>query len=304
MKLITRNPLAYPAGFAPGFDPSHLASPGCQWSVVSTGTSAINIVRPKPPSAQVSAPARINDSIIGLASKFTGTTGNGLAFTGGANAAADLVLTYACIFRPSSLSTNTSIVGNSTTVSSGSLLSFSKDFGNSFVVGFLNGSPVFANITPVVNVPYFIIVSASGVSNGSWSSNWLVLRLDTGKLVTATSTQPDVGTIIASDGNMVFGGANNPQGNNDATGNLSAAMYSSSFVMSLTQMRQWAADPWLFWYPIIGDSEQDEEWVGAAAASFVPYNPWPLLGPLVAQRVWGWLPPLRRPLWTPSRAIL
>lgn len=43
---------------------------------------------------------------------------------------------------------------------------------------------------------------------------------------------------------------------------------------------------------------------GGAPASPVPYNPSPQLGPLVAQRIWGWLPrPRRRPLWTPSRAL-
>lgn len=247
---IRSNPLAFPARRA-GFDPSHFAAKGCFWSVVSTGASAINLCKPSPkPTAQVSAPTSVIDGNLGRASKFTGVASNSLVFTGGSNAAIDLTLTYACLYRPSSIASTVSIVSNSTTVNTGSLLSYNAGFG-SLVFGFELVFPILPNIALIAGGPYFIIVSGSGVSGGTWNTNWLVMRLDTGQIITTTATGTGQ-TMAASNGNMLFGGASSGQGNNDATGNLAAAMYSGGpggFVMSIPQMLQWAQDPWAFWYP-------------------------------------------------------
>lgn len=247
---IRSNPLAYP-GRAPRFDPSHFAAKGCRWSVVSTGASAVNLCKPSPhPTAQVSAPTSVIDGSLGRASKFTGVLNNGLTFTGGSNAGTDLVLTYACIYRPSNLSSNFTIVANSTTVNSGSLIGYNPTFPG-LGLAFLNSFPVVAGITLVAGVPYFIICSGSGVSGGTWNTNWLVLRFDTGQIITAVASGTGQ-AMVASNGNMVFGGAPSPDGAQDATGNLAAAMYSGGpggFVMSIPQMLQWAQEPWAFWYP-------------------------------------------------------
>lgn len=241
------NPLA-PAGRSAGFDPTHFASKGCFWSVVSTGASAVNLCKPSPrPTAQVSAPTRVIDGNLGLASKFTGVSSNGLSFTGGAGARVDLAFTYACFYRPATIASNTSIVSNSTTVNSGSLLSYNT--GNAcLILGSELVAPMLSGINLVVGVPYFIIASATGpsASTSTWTHNWFVQRLDTGKILTATGTSSQ--SWAASNGNMIFGGANSSQGNLDADGNLAAAMYSNVFT-SIPQMQQWAQDPWAFWYP-------------------------------------------------------
>lgn len=243
----TTSPLVFP-GRKASFDSSHPFAKGCFWSVVSLGASAINLCKPSPkPTAQVSAPTRVIDGALGIASKFTGVTSNSLVFTGGSKAQVDLAFTYACFYRPATIASNTSIVSNSTTVNTGSLLSYNT--GNAcLILGSELVAPMLSGINLIVGVPYFIVASATGpsASTSTWTHNWVVVRLDTGQITTATGTSSQ--SWAASNGNMLFGGASSGQGNLDADGNLAAAMYSNVFT-SVPQMLQWAQDPWAFWYP-------------------------------------------------------
>ena len=48
--LPTRNPLAYPAGVAPGFDPTHVAAKNTLISGIAVGNTYVNLLTGKTPT--------------------------------------------------------------------------------------------------------------------------------------------------------------------------------------------------------------------------------------------------------------
>jgi hypothetical protein len=92
-------------------------------------------------------------------------------------------------------------------------------------------------ITLVAGNPYFIAASTSSAAN---VTNAIVLNLNTGKIQTGstTSSTPNAGNggvqILPNTAGQSF--------------SMAACMVSGAFLRA-PALRQWAANPWSFWYP-------------------------------------------------------
>lgn len=97
-----------------------------------------------------------------------------------------------------------------------------------------------STITLSLNVPYFIAASATP----SVAINFIAVRLDTGKIL--TEVQVPGSDNITSDGTYVVG---NWDGLNIGWRGPVFCNYYAEHFLSLAELRQWAQDPWAFWYP-------------------------------------------------------
>lgn len=234
----SRNPLAYPAGSAPGFNPSHAASrkmgPGRDCSIIASGGSYIDILTGRRATllGGSGAGAKITAGL-GPAMEITGTRSYGLT---GMSTAAATGCTVAVIFSMSSLANFNSIF---TPASSSSSFYITITTG----VPYFNKSSniTFSNMACAINTPYFI---AASMSSGAYM-NFVCTNLSTGVVI----SQQVSTSITFPDPESTFTFGNRQAG--DYPTNLTAAgMYNASGpVMSMTDMLAWAADPWSFWYP-------------------------------------------------------
>lgn len=231
LSILRRRGLAYPAGFAPGFDPSHTASvnvqPGTAIAAVSVGGNFVNCLS--------GASATIVNS---PAAKIIGGLGPSTSFTSTAKCTYPALtslglnkMTLAVIVQFISLTAAYQrLIGDIT-----SFISLNA----SGVVDFFSGgdhltSPAF---TATINVPYFIAISTSATA-----LNFVILNLVTGALI----SQSLAGVSVNPNGAINIG--NNPPNNQVASAYIAAVMYAQNY-LSVPQLLTWAADPWSFWYP-------------------------------------------------------
>jgi hypothetical protein len=97
---------------------------------------------------------------------------------------------------------------------------------------------------PITANPY-LIVSSIAANN---TVNLMTVRLDTGVVATATSTNASSPT--AGNGTFVLG--NTDVGNNGAFADIAACLFSNTF-LSLGAMLAWAKDPWGPWRGAVSD---------------------------------------------------
>lgn len=242
--LYRRNPLAYPASTVPGVNPSHRAAQGLRFSGVAAPGGFISLNQGRRGTVAGASPSFAIDGRIGSgffsasgadAVNFTvQSTVNDASATIAAIASFNSVAAGQCLFSSSGTNAGWRLIYNTTqvTMTAGS-------------VGDIN-----SGIGLTANTPYLIISSANASA-----SNFFVLNLATGKITTASAAgaAPAAPNGTYQVGNNVF---NQPQ-----LGRIAAVMFSANF-MTLTEMRQWALDPWAFWYPC-----QTERLVAAAAAA-------------------------------------
>ena len=233
-----KNPLQFPGGRAPGFDPTHPAA--SNWSrqfCISTIPIAGDFVDIA--TATAGAVQSINGitTIIGPAiQNLSGSTNTFSRFTVSSFTPSKFLAAQIVIY--------TTIPGANYQISLGlggasnryaMLLAGSTGrFGSYDSNG--TGQSTFV---PTANVPYFMATSW----NGGTTVNVFVLNLSTG----ATFTQ-----AVANTGN--FGTPTSYTigslgGNHAWEGSLAALMFNPNIFLSLSQLRAWAADPWSFWYP-------------------------------------------------------
>jgi hypothetical protein len=295
--LIRPNGLVLP-NRKPGFDPSHVAiagyvGPGPIFSAACVGRGPIvSLVNPL--KATVSGAAALTYGIDGKIGPCI------LDIAGGGQTGA-----------------NTFALGPSTTYAAGTMAAILTvgSIGQSaltqpFAVGSGSGGPAIyiptaltltinmwgsatstASITLTAGTPYFVCLSFSATS-----VNILALNLNNGKIL--TSTDATGLTATASNGTFVVGNNNQVSGGYD--GKIAAVMWSPSFT-TLSQMRQWALDPWAFWYP--HTEFESANWLGVSPAATVlppgnqPGNPvyeltmqqkFPAAMPQVQSYSWTW----------------
>jgi len=245
--LPFKNKLVYP-GTSPGFDPSHPASKGCVWSAIAVGGTAINICNAKIGSVISSAPTAVIDSHFGMADKFTGVFSNGIQFTSAIPAVTQNNCTMACIIRPADNgATGTRMyIATATSATQGWWMGTTGTGSISlglFVAGALS-SNIAPNFIPIVGTPYFIALSIINTSGSTYTTNWVIKELNTGKLYTYSVSGST--TLAASDGGVVFAGSVYI---GDCFGNMATNMFTDKVALSLPELVKWSEDPWSFWYP-------------------------------------------------------
>jgi len=233
-RVASRGPFQMPTG-RPGVDQSHFASRNLLFSGVPFNSGFVNLLSGKAgtkngsPTESIVSPLGRSSVVPGGGSfhgyTYTGQdatnfTSNTIAVIGSFNSIATTQYFFA---------NNTNSNGVGINITSAGLLQWTM-FG---VVA------VSSTITLVVNVPYFIIAS----KNGSTGISWLVMRLDTGVIVTASTAS---GTPNAGNGTYIVG--NGVTTTTPMIGNLAAVMFSSAY-HAPALLRQWAANPWALWYP-------------------------------------------------------
>jgi hypothetical protein len=262
-KPTLRNPLAFPAGTAPGFDPSHLASRNgiTRFSGVARNGSMISLLKGQVGST---TPVFAFDSIGGP------ITGADVSFSGNP-AVADKQWTCAAIINFVTGGGNTFRFVQTSTTSGGG--------GAGHVAG-INASGLFVEMSggvgltsPATNVgdirgrgPHFVGISRFGPSGsgGSFTFGW-AKSLATGTLK-ITSLWNDFGYAeTASDGVYVI-----PiTGSGGTRTGVMAAMFSTVGISSVADVAAWANDPWAFWYPRNIDLTQNTFGAAAVGGSFL-----------------------------------
>jgi hypothetical protein len=235
MSAYRFNPLAFPTWRRPGFNPEHVAvanGGACYLSAVATGAGTgtgtfINLLNGKRGTLG-STPAATIDGVIGPAVNYT-VNNQFSRFTGTIATTANI--TFALICR---LSLNTGPVFNTTSGAGGYRITFS---GNSFAI-YDNASTTLASqVTASTNIPYFSIVSYNGTT-----AFFAQVSLITGQIQATSST----GALSPSAGN---GSLNIAWDGGDTPGMAIAAVAYFPQSLSPSEILQWAADPWSFWYP-------------------------------------------------------
>lgn len=242
-RIYRRNPLAFPGGRNPGFDPAHIASANLRYSAIAAGKNCLQIA-PTLATGTTSVGGNIINGTIGPVLNTTGTF-QSATLPGSTPAVADTAITLAAIAMFTSATGNQACVLASTGTSNTaafflnviattgvfSFSGFSTSPSNSFGV----------NIgTLSVNVPYFLVGSIS-VASGILSINGLLVNLLSGEVKSLIGTRT-VNAFIPSGVFQVMNNGNNP------SWQLAASMCSATF-LSLPQLLQWAKSPWDFWYP-------------------------------------------------------
>jgi hypothetical protein len=234
--------LAFPAGRKPRFDQSHIAargiSPGFGFSAIPVGKTLINLLSGKPMVAGTSN-VGATDCVLGpVVNIGNSTTQANVQMTlAGQSASAIGTGTIACIFSINAFDGISQCLFQNSTSANGLL--FYINGGSSNQLSIYNGSTgANSGLIPSVNTPYFAVVSNNGTT-----TNFLLLNLLNGEIQTAspagvTNGTPN-GTYNVSWYNVSATAADSK---------IAAVMYAPSY-MTLSAIKQWAQDPWAFWYP-------------------------------------------------------
>lgn len=239
--LPRANPLAYPAGVAPGFDSTHVAAQSARFSVPNfvSGMVLLNFCGPTGTKTKFGTVPAVLDSGIGPTAQFTGAGVHTRLTIAGQPAVVDTNQTIAAIIVPQSFAGNGGGIVSTTSATQGACLEITST--GALKWGWLGSSSVTSTIVLSLNVPYFVAASVSAANN----VNFIAVNLFTGAVQTQATT---IGAGAASTPNGTYTLGMQPGGNIDYAGLTAACMVNTSF-MPMAALRQWAADPWSFWYP-------------------------------------------------------
>lgn len=252
------NPLAYPAGRLPGFDPSHVAAPICRFSGITAGggfVSCLNGAR----GVAAGSPSSLQFGSLGPVTAFPNAGGADQYKFSGGPVVTDTIATLAAIFYLTTVSASAQSILQSSGIAGGLAIEANATTGV-FIISVVGAAVPSSGLALVANVPYFV---AASVNQNKPVQNYVIARLDNGQIKTATTAT--AGSASVNDGKVIIG--NRTTNALPLLGGVAAAMYSGQF-LSLQQLATWAADPWSFWYP---QSAIDSFIFRApSAASFVP----------------------------------
>ncbi len=241
MLLAPPSNLEFPAYRAPGFDPTHPASPGLFYSGIAVSGSFVNLLTGAPASITGTVSAIMTPQGPGARCV---TTLSGLVAATPASVAASAITFGAIITLTASIATGVFLQingGSSSYLYQASRVLFMAAGGSTFSSG----------VTLALNVPYFVAVSYNGST-----ARWVVANLNTGQITQATtSATHTIGTLGGST-TFVSGGTS---GAYFMDGQINAGMCALNNWLSAAQLLAWAADPWAFWYP---DDDLDFRIVG------------------------------------------
>lgn len=251
VRLPRGNKFAYPGGWArPGFDPNHLAAgrSGAMASGIAMPASSVmqQLIFSAAPIFGNNAAIAVNTSIgpavqcsgAGVTARtgprMPGTFATPNAFTCG-------IIYYFLGTGNGGLTPVLAAIGNGGTTQHGigwtGTSTFTLNFGNSF-------TPLNSGITQVLTDWVFAAASYDRVST---KYSFLVMGLRTGVIRTASGTSTQ--TLGSSNDGVLYTGGFST--NNTAGANIAAVMYAENNFLSVSQLVQWAAAPWDFWYPPI-----------------------------------------------------
>jgi hypothetical protein len=223
---LFRDPLAFPAGFAPGFDPTHIAAPGTLFSGIAASSGFIRLDRAVV-GTKNGSPLSVIDGALGPSLQPSTTnngTGNGYTFsslspTGSSNA------TLAAICRPLTFAggSNGYIIGDSSGFQS--IICYT----NGGVRVYIGATLVNSGLAATASAPYFIAVSII-----SGSTFFTVMKnLVSGAIQSAAVTTSD--TIGGGETSIAIG----QMSGDNFGGNIAAAMYSND-ALGLSELLSWA----------------------------------------------------------------
>ena len=239
------NPLAYPSGVSPGFDPTHpinrawaVSSPN-GISCVTTRNGMVNLLNgsngtsPNAPTwgvmdAHIGPCSTVNFALGYMQYPFSTYTGYNL--------------TIGCIFIP--ITTGALLFGNSTAANALELRLISGNMSMG-IYGVTDNTVT--TYTFVAGVPYFIATSMpTMVGSGNIVYYWAVTRLDTGQMVFGEYSNPTfLSWVLSATGTCMVG--SRPAATN---GHQSiAAIMAMPYTVSQYDLNAWAMDPWSYWYP-------------------------------------------------------
>jgi hypothetical protein len=231
LQRLVFNPLAYPAGRAPGFDPTHPASQKCRLSAIPSSANCVSLLNGFR-GTLLNVPTAGIRGLIGpvFIPSNTALTTFSIPTT------VDTQITLAAIVQVASVgSTQNVLVGSHT--SSAYRLVFGT--GGNLVLS-VNGTFITATGPTLAAGFYFVAVS---YISGIGPANFVWTNLATGQVT--TSVVAGTTATTASDGNCTVG-AYWVAG--QGSGPVAAASYSATY-LSLPKLLAWAVDPWSFWYP-------------------------------------------------------
>lgn len=224
------SPFAFP-GTSPGFDPNHIASAGIAAghgiSVAPLGANFVSLLTGQ--KGTIAGNTAFMDAQGGP--MITQSANNSCSFSG-QSTANDANGTIAGIVR--NISSTGNALSNGVVATNGWGLVYN---GTQLRVRYGVSTYTTVGSTLNANEAYFVAVSFNGSI-----CNFVKVRLLTGETV----SEQIAGSIaaVAPDGTYRIGTSGS------ATGavTVGAAMLSANY-LSKEQLRQWAADPWSFWYP-------------------------------------------------------
>jgi len=261
--LLTRQRLIYPAGFAPGFDPSHPAAVGIGKSrglsaIAATG-NFINLLTGIP-AVPLHGDSTVTIREIGPTANIPASGDNG-SWAGNSTVNATSA-TMAAIWFPLDTTGFNTLVSNSTTGVGTQLIASQAGNGT---VALNNWGNTNWGATPsyVANAPHFVAISG----NPSASAG-VTINLQTGlvNVSTGSSGTPTVGNGTYTSGSVANGGSTTQL-------YLAATMWSPSYT-SLEDLLKWAADPWSFWYPRSPLTQTSKVGISVSGAAQTPYQPY------------------------------
>jgi hypothetical protein len=248
-RIYRQNPLAYPAGVAPGFGPTHMASaPGnSQYNGVFSCCALPNgnmySVKQGTPGSITGTPTTNIDGRAGPLLKLA-TSASYLQFGNQPNVPSTVTQhTMAVIVGAGGASNDAWIVTESISNSNSGGFAFFWNAGTPAIQiqrGGLNIS--MTNYVWTAGHTYFVVVSG----NASLV-NFLQLDLVNGKIITqVVATGLSGGSFTTANTYSVGGRQGQALGCPDG---IAAAMANINLYLSMPQLLQWAQSPWDFWYP-------------------------------------------------------
>lgn len=236
-QIFRPNPLAFPGG-NPGIDISHPAAATLRFACVATASNFLRIAPTiTTPTLTATAPTFRIDGGLGPVGVFTGAQNtNAVAFAGNPTAT-DSVATIAAIFRFATNSGTACPIATSNTTAAYAINISTTPNIQSICPG--TGGGTFTTLTPTAGEPYFVAISAITGNEIAVMKN-----LRTGQIFTGSATG---GWSAAAQNGTVNIGCMSAYGQS-FWGSIAAASWSNTF-MPLSQLVQWANDPWSLWYP-------------------------------------------------------
>lgn len=262
-----RNPLAYPAGVLPGFDPSHVAH------VPSTSTTLCAVAHAgsfrdllsgvTAIQGGAAAPTPVINGALGPCVSYDTTKQHVFAASGSPGQ-----ITFGVIFKVNSITGGVyqSIMSDNSGANAFEI-NPTGGFECYFTGNITNGMP-----QAIAGHAYLFV--------GSFKANVLfntaLVDLTTGQSFIASSNA--VGFALGTGKTSIFIGNGNSGGNQPSECSIAAVAYTNK-LMSIAEVQAWAADPWSFWYP-----PPNENYIAiTAAAGGAPDQPFRLADHILKQ---------------------
>ena len=241
--LLTRNPLAFPAGVSPGYNPNHPASSNrLRFSGVVNNGNFVNLLTGKVGVlTNSSGYTHFNHGLLGPALRTIGFFQQPTSVFEPYAIAANEDVTMAAFMQGDQASGDTALFSNNGGANNG--------FGHALM---WSGGQVKLVMQGVIFVGpsgnNFLPEGTTGFLAMSWTKifnlvNCVSINLATGVIITEVMGTGGFGSLGGTGGASCFG-----FGSNTIKGSVGPMMWSARY-MQMSDLVAWASNPWAFWYP-------------------------------------------------------